>query len=77
MLGLANISDIWDPMLTGPKPQHIYFGLISVGYHLELRVAITFDRLFFYQLSYIILFGVSYSSTYVLWVKNDVLGRML
>ena len=40
------------------KPITTLFCVISAGYHFELHVAITFHHNYFYQVSYIIFFGV-------------------
>ena len=53
------------------------FYLISVGYHLDLLVAITFYQHYhFYQVSYIIFFGVH--TNYLCYLgKNDGVDKNL
>ena len=61
------------PMSTFMWPPYTFFlGLISVGYHLKLHVAITFYRhlSFSYHLRYIIFFGVHVEYLYYLGKKQ-------
>ena len=51
--------------------------LISVGYHLELHIAITFTNIIvFYHLS--VLYSLVYIlTTFIIWVKNDTPHKMI